>query len=198
MKIMKTKLFDNAVNELEKKKKEIQKALDRTVADCKQRGPAQVTKAVTAVYGIKAKDVTEAGKGAKRNSKTVGTIQIQGYSVDNLQLVYSGRLLTPVHFSMTPKSRPDSGKKYKVKAGIFKGSKKMLGTGVFLAPSGAAGTAHIPFKRVGAKRLPIKAIRTLSIPQMITNEIVAQDIKKKMEDLLQTRLKHNLERVEKK
>ena len=184
-----------AVDELTKKKKAIQKALDRTVADCKQRGPAQVTKAVTAVYGVKAKTVTQAGQGAKRGAKSAGKIQVQGYEIDNLQLVYSGRLLTPSHFSMSPKNRPDGGKKYKVRAAILKGQKKVLGTGVFLAPSGSVGTTQIPFKREGEKRLPIKAIRTVSIPQMISNEIVAQDIKERMENLLNARLNHNLDKI---
>lgn len=174
---------------------DVKKAISRTISDCKQRGPAQVTKAVTAVYGIKSGDVTAAGQDAKRGANTVGSIKIKGVSIDSVQLVYKGRLLTPVHFSMTPKTRPDNGKKYKVKAGIYKGAKKVLGTGVFLAPSGAAGTTMIPFKREGKKRLPIEAIRTVSIPQMITNETVAADIQARMDELLTTRLRHNTERL---
>ena len=187
--------FAKMVGDLQGLNKDVDKAISRTISDCKQRGPAQVTKAVTAVYGIKSKEVTEAGKDAKRGAKTVGSIKVKGVSVDNVQLVYKGRLLTPVHFSMTPKTRPDNGKKYKVRAAIFKGAKKTLGSGVFLASSGAAGTTHIPFKREGKKRLPIEAIRTVSIPQMITNEKVAADITARMEELLQTRLQHNTERL---
>ena len=187
--------FAKMVGAMKDLNKDVDKAISRTIADCKQRGPAQVTKAVTAVYGIKSKDVTEAGKGAKSGAKTVGSIKVKGVSVENVQIAYKGRLLTPVHFSMTPKTRPDNGKKYKVKAGIIKGAKKVLGSGVFLAPSGAAGTTHIPFKREGKKRLPIQAIRTVSIPQMITNEKVAEDITARMEELLMTRLQHNTERL---
>lgn len=187
--------FGKMLGSLKALNKDVDKAISRTISDCKQRGPAQVTKAVTAVYGIKSGEVTEAGKAAKNGAKTVGSIKVKGVSIDSVQLVYKGRLLTPVHFSMTPKTRPDNGKKYKVKAGIFKGAKKVLGTGVFLAPSGAAGTTHIPFKRAGKKRLPIEAIRTVSIPQMITNENVAVDIQARMEELLTTRLQHNTERL---
>ena len=187
--------FAKMLDKLNGLNKDVEKAISRTIADCKQRGPAQVTKAVTAVYGIKSSEVTDAGKDAKRGAKTAGTIKVKGVGIDNVHLIYKGRLLTPVHFSMTPKTRPDNGKKYKVKAGIFKGAKKVLGSGVFLAPSGAAGTTHIPFKRAGKKRLPIEAIRTVSIPQMITNEKVAADIQARMEELLTTRLKHNTERL---
>ena len=187
--------FSKMVGDLRGLNKDVNKALGRTIADAKTRGPAQVTKAVTAVYGIKSGEVTAAGKAAKGGAKTVGSIRVNGVNVDNVQLIYRGRVLTPTHFSMTPKKRPDSGKKYKVKAAIFKGQKKVLGSSTFLAPSGSAGTTEIPFKRTSEKRLPIEAVRTVSIPQMITNEKVSEDIKARMDELLATRLKHNTERI---
>ena len=190
--------FTKMVGDLKGLNKDIDKAISRTISDCKTRGPAQVTKAVTAVYGIKSGEVTAAGKAAKGGAKTVGSIKVSGVSVANVQLIYKGRLLTPTHFSMTPKKRPEGGKKYKVKAAIYKGKKKALGTGAFLAPSGSAGTTEIPFKRTTEKRYPIEAIKTVSIPQMIGNDTVAADIQKRMDELLATRLQHNTERLAKK
>ena len=187
--------FTKMIGDLKGLNKDVDKAISRTIADCKTRGPAQVTKAVTAVYGIKSGEVTEAGKAAKGGAKTVGSIKVKGVSVDSVQLIYKGRRLTPTHFSMTPKKRPEAGKKYTVKAAIYKGQKKVLGTGVFLAPSGSAGTTEIPFKRTTEKRYPIEAVKTVSIPQMITNETVAADIQSRMDELLATRLKHNTERI---
>lgn len=186
--------FANVIGSLKGLNADVEKAIQRTIADCKSRGPAQVTKAITAVYGIKSSEVTAAGKAAKGGAKTVGHIKIKGVTVDSVQLTYSGRVLTPTHFSMTPKSRPEGNKKYTVKAAIFKGQKKVLGSGVFLAPSGAAGP-YIPFKREGKVRTPIEAIRTVSIPQMITNERVAADIQARMDELLATRLQHNADRI---
>ena len=187
--------FSKMVGNLKALNKDVDAAISRTISDCKQRGPAQVTKAVTAVYGIKSGDVTEAGKAAKGGAKTVGSIKVSGTTVDSVQLIYKGRLLTPTHFSMTPKNRPAGGKKYTVKAAIQKGQKKALGTSVFLAPSGSAGTTEIPFKRTTKKRYPIEAVKTVSIPQMICNETVAADIQARMDELLTTRLKHNTERI---
>lgn len=187
--------FTRMIGDLQALNKDVDKALGRTIADCRARGPAQVTKAVTEVYGIKSGEVTAAGKAAKGGAKTVGSIKVSGVTVDSVQLVYKGRVLTPSHFSMTPRNRPAPGKKYTVKAAVIKGQKKVLGSGVFLAPSGAAGTTEIPFKRATEKRLPIQAIRTVSIPQMITNEKVAEDIKARMDELLATRLQHNTERI---
>ena len=187
--------FPKLLGDLKGLNKDVDKAISRTVADCKTRAPAQVTKAVTAVYGIKSSEVTAAGKAAKGGAKTVGAIKVKGVSVDSVQLIYKGRLLTPTHFSMTPKKRPEAGKKYTVKAAIFKGQKKVLGSSVFLASSGAAGTTEIPFKRITKKRLPIEAVRTVSIPQMITNEKVAEDIQARIDELLTKRLQHNTERI---
>lgn len=187
--------FSKMVGDLKGLNKDVDKAISRTISDCKTRGPAQVTKAVTAVYGIKSGEVTAAGKAAKGGAKTVGSIKVKGTTIDSVQLVYKGRLLTPTHFSMTPKKRPEGGKKYKVKAAIHKGQKKVLGTSVFLAPSGSAGTTEIPFRRTTEKRYPIEAVKTVSIPQMITNENVAADIQTRMDELLATRLHHNAERM---
>lgn len=190
--------FSKMVGDLKGLNKDIDKAIGRTISDVKTRAPAQVTKAVTEIYGIKSSEVTAAGKAAKGGAKTVGSVKVHGVSVDSVQLIYKGRRLTPTHFSMAPKKRPDGGKKYKVKAAIYKGQKKALGSGVFLAPSGSAGTTEIPFKRTTAKRYPIEAVKTVSIPQMITNEKVAGDIQARMDELLTTRLRHNTERLAKK
>lgn len=190
--------LDDVLSKAKATQNDIQKAVKATMKDCKTRAPAQVTKAVTAVYAIKSSEVTAAGKAAKAGAKTVGEIKIKGVSLENIQLTYRGRLLTPTRFSMTPKARPEGGKRYTVKATIYKGKKKSLGSSVFLAPSGALGTTQIPFKRTTAARLPIEAIRTLSIPQMIGNETVAADIKVRLNNLLLTRLQHNIDRYCKK
>ena len=187
--------FPKLLGDLKGLNNDVDKAISRTIADCKSRAPAQVTKAVTAVYGIKSAEVTAAGKAAKGGAKTVGSIKVKGVSLDSVQLIYKGRRLTPTHFSMSPKKRPEGGKKYTVKAAIIKGQKKVLGSSVFLASSGAAGTTEIPFKRTTQKRYPIESIRTVSIPQMITNEKVAEDIQARIDELLTTRLKHNTERL---
>lgn len=190
--------LDAVLSKAKKTQSDIQKALKATMKDCKSRAPAQVTKAVTAVYAIKSSEVTAAGKAAKGGAKTIGEIKLRGVSLENIQLIYRGRLLTPTHFSMTPRTRPDGGKKYTVKAAVYKGKKKALGSAVFLAPSGELGTTQIPFKRTTAARLPIEAIRTVSIPQMIGNEKVAADIKVRLNNLLLTRLQHNIDRYCKK
>ena len=187
--------FSKMIGSLKGMDIDIQKAVKKTVSDCKTRAPAQVTKAVTAAYGIKSSEVTGAGKAAKGGAKSIGSKKVSGVTIDRMQLTYSGRLLTPIHFSMTPKQRPEGGKKYKVKAAVYKGKKKVLSSHAFIASSGTAGTAQIPFKRTTEKRYPIEAIRTVSIPQMITNEKVSEDIQARMDELLAKRLEHQAKRL---
>lgn len=101
--------FAKMVSQLNALNKDVDKAIQRTINDCKSRAPAQVTKAVTAVYGIKSSDVTQAGKAAKGGAKTVDSIKVSGVTLESVQLTYKGRVLTPSHFSMTPKKRPEGG-----------------------------------------------------------------------------------------
>lgn len=75
---------------------------------------------VTKVHGIKKAEITPGKKGTGK--KLAGQIQLRGETVDTAQIVYTGRLLTPTHFNMTPKSPPD-GKGYTLKAEIIKGNR---------------------------------------------------------------------------
>ena len=193
--------FKKLAESIQGQNADMQKAIDRTISDCKSRAPAQITKAVTAVYGIKSSEVSAAGKMAKLGAKTVGELKLAGASVKSLQLVYKGRRLTPLHFSMTPRTKP-KGKRYAVKAAIYKGQKKKLtgkaqyNTPVFLAPQKQG--IILPFQRMGESRMPVYAIHTTSIPQMIENDKVAADIKEKMDELFTTRLQHHIDRLQKK
>ena len=164
------------------------KALKRTVSDFKTRAPAWISAAVVEEYGIKKADV----KSAISAKQKAGSISVGGISVDNIQIVYQGRVLTPTHFKMKPTARPQ--KKYKVTAVIKAGQRQQLSSIAFLAHSGSAGTMQIPFQRTESSRLPIKAIKTVSVPQMVTNEKVAASIQKKITEGLEKRFEHHLER----
>ena len=160
-----------------------EKAVKRTVSDVKSRAPAQVKRAVREIYGINAQTMTDAGKSAKLSSTPSGS----------LQLIYSGRPLSPVPFQMTPKTREASQGKV-IKAKIL-GQKKPLPEDAFLGNNGS-GT-YLPFQRVGDARLPLRAIKTVSVPQMIDNEEVRAILSAKLEELLANRLSHNMSQVKK-
>lgn len=193
--------------------KDAEKAIRATLSDFKSRAPAWISAAVSEEYTIKKSEV----KGAMTGAKKIGSIKVSGVAVDNIGLEYTGRVLTPIHFKMKPKKPPAKKEKdarlipgdnigsdsdviqvhpikaYQVTAEIHKGKSKSLGSSVFLGSNGGEG--YIPFQRTGDGRTPIKSIKTVSVPQMITNEKVAETIQKNIEEGLTKRLEHHTERA---
>lgn len=116
------KLLDQ-VQEIDEKGR---KAVKATVRDVKSRAPGWIAQEVTQVYNIKKSEITpSSGKGAKPK-KMAGSIQVRGETIEEMTITYSGRLLTPVHFGMTPKT-PPAGKSYTLKMQVVKGQKKVIG-----------------------------------------------------------------------
>ena len=209
--------YTQTVKALEKMKTAPGKVVHATINDFKKRGPGWIATEVTQHYGIKKNDI----KPTVKNSKSAGTIRAAGRTVSTVRIIYKGRVLTPVRFGMTPKTPRAS---YTLKAEITKGGKKTLGkvkkltkkqrqnvgrnftrqgkkssnkSPVMLMSTGnaqAGGTNFIPFQRVSRKRNDIKAIKTLSVPQMVSNPQVEKDIYNKLSKEIGKRFEHYTER----
>jgi hypothetical protein len=83
-------------------------------------------------------------------------------------------------------------KKYTVKATIIKGARASMAPGTFIA-SGNGGST-LPFQRTSDGRTPIEAVRTLSVPQMISGrakETIEETISTKLEE----RFNHHIEQA---
>lgn len=178
--------LDQVIKGLDKEKELSKKALQRTVGDMRTRGPGWVSKAVREEYNIKAGDVKSA-----MHTEKGGTISFGGVVVDDVSLVYKGRVLTPTHFGMKPTARP-ARKSYTVTAEIKKGARKALSSKAFLAHSGGGASKSIPFQRTGTARLPIEAIKTLSVPQMVQdgNGNLKPSVDKAINENLEKRFHH--------
>lgn len=186
------------------------KAISNTIKDVKARAPGWIAQEVTAVYNIKKSEITPSGSGKPK--KMAGSIQITGETIEELAITYKGRLLTPVHFGMTPKA-PPRGKSYTLKASVLKGQKKVIGRYLNTrTPSGpysershnilmgtgntkAGGVSAIPFQRMSRTRTDIKKFTTISVPSMITSERTNEKILKRLQDETTKRLQHNLDRA---
>lgn len=99
--------------ELDKMRKAPQKALTAIEADIRERAPKWIAAGVADRYAL---------EGAKNNSKkavlsgNIGSLAIRGSIRNNtMQLVYSGRPLTPVHFNMKPTGTQQPGAAYTLK-----------------------------------------------------------------------------------
>lgn len=174
--------IDQVVKGLDERKQNSKKVLERTLGDFKSLGPGWISKGVREEYNIKKGDVKS-------------TLHATGSGLHDMAIISKGRVLTPTHFNMSPKSRPGGNKKYQVKATIKKGQRKTLSSKAFLAGNGGGG--QIPFQRTGADRLPIEAIKTLSVPQMIEdgNGNMKQGVQKEVNENLEKRFRHHCDHL---
>ena len=210
---------DKVMKELEKMQKAPKKVVEMTMKEFQKRAPSWVAQEVTSVYNIKKAEVTPT---KKNNYKPkAGSIKAEGKTLDSLALIYRGRTLTPVHFGMTPKAPREA---YTLKAEIKKGDKKTLGQvkkltkkqrkniGKNLSKQGTqnsnkspimlmhtgnkkeGGTNYIPFQRQSKNRKDIKAVKTLSMPQMVSNAEVEKNIYSAISDKLGKRFEHYVDR----
>lgn len=186
------------------------KAITSTVKDVKARAPGWIAQEVTAVYNIKKGEITPSSGGKPK--KMAGSVRVTGETIEELTLTYKGRLLTPVHFGMTPKA-PPKGKSYTLKVQVLKGSKKVLGRykntrtpgGPFsqrshniLMGTGntkEGGTNWIPFQRMSKTRTDIKKVTTISVPQMITSDRTNEAIMLRLNTETAKRLDHHMKRA---
>lgn len=186
--------------------------IKRTISDFSSRAPAQVVKGIQQHYGVNTTAIRQAGPKKIRG----GThINVSGVSVDGATLEYKGRTLTPTHFSMSPKKRPKRRARekllipgqalrnptevaavrppypYQITAQIIKGETSTLPPGSFI---GAGKAPAIPFQRTGSGRMPLEAIHTLSVPQMIDGR-AKETIETMISKVLEERLKHHIEQA---
>lgn len=178
---------------------------EKTLKDMSSRAPGKVADAVRGVYNIKKSDLMPTKE--KSDLKQGGHIYTRGTDLMSFKLIYEGRKLTPLHFGMSPKTRPDK-KKYKVKAKILKGKPKVFtpkneGGGVFLAPARKGNSRILAWERYSGNRHDISPIKTMSIPQMVGpnpqtgeggNSAVMEQIGASLNELLDKRFNYHLQR----
>lgn len=197
------------------------KAVKATVRDVKARAPSWIAQEVTSVYNIKKGEITPSGKnsrkpkkmaGRRKPKKMAGRVSVSGETIEELTITYSGRLLTPVHFGMTPKTAPP-GKSYTLRMQVVKGQKKVIGRYLNTRTPGGpysershnilmgtgntkpGGVSAIPFQRMSRTRTDIKKFTTISVPSMITSERTNEKIMTRLQEETAKRLQHNLDRA---
>lgn len=188
------------------------KAVKATVRDVKARAPSWIAQEVTSVYNIKKGEITPSGKNSSKPKKMAGSVNVSGETIEELTITYSGRMLTPVHFGMTPKTAPP-GKSYTLRMQVVKGQKKVIGRYLNTRTPGgpysershnilmgtgntkAGGVSAIPFQRMSRTRTDIKKFTTILVPSMITSERTNEKIMTRLQEETAKRLQHNLDRA---
>ena len=186
------------------------KVMTSLVAEAKKRVPGWVATEVAKSYGVKKGDIT---------GQKIGRVTPQGTNLTDVRIVYTGRVLTPTHFNMSPKE-PTPGGGYTLKASIVKGQRATLGkvkkltkkqraalgknftgTGtrqsdhspIMLMHTGntqEGGINYIPFQRKSVRRNDVAAIKTLSLPQMVSSKRTEDGIQRAIAEGLSKRLDH--------
>ncbi len=168
----------------------------------------EVGRQIPKVFGISQKEIRSALNGSQRKVKTVVGESGEG----SVSIAVLGRPLTLTRFHhnpQVPSGFSKSGKKkvFRVKAMIRKDSGMVpigpiLGKdgklkSVFLIPAKSGSDKYLFAYRTGifkGKREKLKVLRTLSIPQMVTDEKVGTEIVKKVNQTVFNRMTHELDR----
>lgn len=185
-------------------------AIKSAVKDTKARAPGWIASEVVKEYNIKKSEIIPSRKNASPK-KLAASIRVTGETIEQITINYEGRMLTPTHFSMTPKA-PPKGKSYTLKMQVVKGQAKIIGrffrkrttnkkyserSHNILMGTGntkAGGTNWIPFQRVSKERTDLEKFTAISAPQMITSERTRDAIAERINKGTEERLTHQIKR----
>lgn len=139
----------------------------------------QTNRLVREEYSIKAKDVKK-------------TIKKHKASKSNLYayLESTGHTISLGRFPHKPRKYSKRGKPVEVKIKKSSGYKK-VNTNPKAFVQNMNGATNV-FKRVGKKRLPVRVLRTLSVPQMISNPDRIKKIQEAAGKKLEERVQHEI------
>lgn len=213
---MQVKSFQKLLKQIDEIESTGKKVVSSAIRDLSRAAPKLVADEVAQVFNIDKKEIkpgsTKKDKsGNKTAVKQAGKIKITGDTIETFQMVYEGRLLTPVHFGMTPKA-PTPGRSYTLKMQVIKGQKKIIGrckrkrtpggpyseqSHNILMGTGAAtseGVSHIPFQRMSKDRTDLKKFTTVSVPEMVESDRVNGQIHSALSERAEERLTHYMQR----
>lgn len=207
--------FDSITGNLKNMEKDIKKAEKRTLSEFKKRGPSWIAKEVAKEYNIKAKDISK--------STDLVKLRIDDSDPLNIKIYYTGRTLTVSRFGKNLTKPPaftnarvlakgsrgwaymPTRKKVNMSIEVRKGHKeKMNSKGIpFISKTSLTGGNYLPFQKTGSRvqkgihagEEAFESIRIVSVPQMISNKEVSENITKTIQENLKKRLQHNLERA---
>lgn len=181
-----TKQIDRLCIELKGFEKEVGEATRLALNRTMDHAVTKAGQLVSKIYSIKSSEVKESFKGG-----------IKKASISNLSASVTsiGHTLSLAHFPHNPNSPIKKGT---IKVKIKKGEGyKAINTSPkpFNMTTGAMSDDKVQFnvfKRVGKARFPVKVLRTLSIPQMITAENIAPQIQEAVSQKFNERLEHEI------
>lgn len=191
---MQIKSLDKLVGQINGIQQKGETAMRRTVSDMKSRLPGPIATVVGRYYKI---DKSEINPKKIETAKQAADIKVEGKTVSTLSLVYEGRVLTPAGHGFTLREK-QAKKGSKVEIAVKKGGKAKQLKGeyntVFMAGTSKASSTRIPFQRIPTTGA-IEAIRTVAVPEMITNEEVDAAIHERIDSIVDSRIRNNFKDI---
>jgi hypothetical protein len=180
--IIDTKQVKQVAIELQKLPGQIPKATAQALNRTIDHIYTQTSREVRKDYTIKDKDVKGTLKKVKATPGRLGG-----------SVISKGRTLTLYHHFKVSPSNPGNGRRYQLKVTVKKGKPEIIKTDPkpFIA---IANNSKQVMKRVGKARKPITVLRSLSVPQMISNEKTMQSIQEFAQVMLEKRVEHEISR----
>ncbi|HYE80873.1 MAG TPA: phage tail protein [Clostridia bacterium] len=180
--IVDTKQVKQIAIELQKFPGQIPKATAQAMNRTIDHIYTQTSREVRKDYAIKDKDIKSTLRKIKATAGRLGG-----------GVVSTGRTLTLYqHFKVSP-ANPAKGKRYQVKVTVKKGRSELIKTDPKPFISTVTGKKQV-MKREGRSHLPVTILRSLSVPQMISNEKVMSSIQESGSKMLEKRIEHEISR----
>ncbi|MBS5982295.1 MAG: phage tail protein [Clostridium butyricum] len=150
-------------------------ALNRTVTFVNKN----IKKEVSGEYSIKSVEVAQ-------------TLKVKKSTTNNLsaKITSIGKPITLSHFPANLKSGWSKGSNLKVK--VKKSGYKKINTHPRAFVTAIDGNLHI-VRRETSKQYPIKVLKTLSVPQMVSNSELSENILEQANEQLKNRINHEIE-----
>lgn len=79
------------------------KAVQYTISDIKSRAPGWIASETALVYNIKKSDINPSRIERSNGKDAAVSVSVSGETFESISIVYTGRTLTPIHFSMSPR-----------------------------------------------------------------------------------------------
>lgn len=178
------KVINKAMKDLAKIPAEMPRVISRSINRAMDVGRTAISRDIRSRYAISHSDIKNVIDGVKK-----GTTRATSKSL-NSRMVIDGRPLTIYHhFNVTPREPKYGGRKFKIRATIIKG-RRMVVKKAFIM--NLRGTPQVIIRQPKGK-YPFKVVRTLGLPQMVSNKEVFKKIQVKMEDALAKRLDHEVD-----
>lgn len=172
--------------------------LDDVIARLPTEKQARTALARAINRALEAGRTTAAREVAKRYTVRQGQVRdkarvnkVHADNLDNASLTIRGPALNVADFRVAP-SKPQPAKRPVLRVTIGKKQGGRLYPGAFLIPI-RPGT-NKAFRRVGPDRLPITPVYGPSIPNLVGSEGVSKAVQDRMQEVVVTRLEHEVDR----